>query len=157
MGEPLGAGATARPLTDGADDADDADDDDFLGAPILTGTSMRASAARGAGDGDLLGLSSKPSPTGLATGRLRVFRLIYALARANRPFLGEPMGAGTTIPLNDGADDLRDDAEDLRDDAAEDDDLRDDAGDAGLEATGEDDLLGLSSKRSPTTLPTGSL
>jgi hypothetical protein len=67
------------------------------------------------------------------------------------------MGAGTTIPLNDGADDLRDDAEDLRDDAAEDDDLRDDAGDAGLEATGEDDLLGLSSKRSPTTLPTGSL
>ena len=63
----------------------------------------------------------------------------------------------------------------LRDDAAEDDDLRDDADEAGLETTGgkiiigpgatlplrddaaEDDLLGLSSKRSPATLPTGRL
>ena len=47
---------------------------------------------------------------------------------------------GATIPLRDDAaedDDLRDDAEDLRDDA------------------GEADLLGLSSKRSPATLPTG--
>ena len=35
----------------------------------------------------------------------------------------------------------------LREDAAEDEDLRDDAGEA--------DLLGLSSKRSPATLPTG--
>ena len=57
------------------------------------------------------------------------------------------IGPGATIPLRDDAaedDDLRDDAEDLRDDAE---DLRDDAGEA--------DLLGLSSKRSPATLPTG--
>ena len=56
LGELLGAGgcATERLCNDAADVAD-ASDDDFLGAPILTGTSIRAIATRGAGDGDLLG------------------------------------------------------------------------------------------------------
>jgi hypothetical protein len=134
-----------------ADDTED--DDDFLGAPILTGTTMRAIAAReagGAGEADLLGLSSKRSPATLPTGRLRVFRLIYALALANIPFLGEPMRAGATARgRSDGADDAEDDAED--------DDSRDDAGEDDLLGAGEADLLGLSSKRSPATLPTGRL
>ena len=135
LGETMGAGTTARGRSDGADDAEDDDLRDDAGEADLLG----------AGEADLLGLSSKLSPATLPTGRLRVFRLIYALARASRPFLGEPMGAGATArPRTDGEDD---DADDLRDDAS----------DAGLEATSEDDLLGLSIKRSPTTLPTGSL
>jgi len=115
---------------------------------------MRAIAAReagGAGEADLLGLSSKRSPVTLPTGRLRVFRLIYALARANIPFLGETTGAGTTARgCSDGADDADDKDDDLRDDAGED-DLRDDAGEDDLLGAGEDDILGLSSKRSPFT------